>query len=93
VLTEPTIDTRHHIGQEIIMTTTPEKRRDGVDTVAFFATIDAVNNNPAMAAFQFRASNQWISGTHSRSTVDSFHGALNDMQHDPHRPRTDVRVR
>jgi hypothetical protein len=35
-----------------------------------FATIDAVNNNPAMAAFQSRASNHWIFGTHSHSTVD-----------------------
>ena len=65
------------------MPTTPEALRNGVDTVAFFATIDAVKKNPAMAAFQFRASNQWIGGTHSRSTMDGFHGALSEMQHAP----------
>jgi hypothetical protein len=65
VLTEPSIDTGRHIEQEITMDTTPGALRNGVDTVAFFTTIDAVKNNPAMAAFQFRASNQWIGGTHA----------------------------
>jgi hypothetical protein len=88
VLTEPRNDSGRHIEQEITMATTPEALRNGVDTVAFFATIDAVKHNPAMAAFQFRASNQWICGTHSRSTMDGFHGALSEMQHAPVTPTT-----
>ena len=56
--------------------------RNGVDTTALFATIDAVKADPDLAAFRFRATNRWISGTHNRSTVDGFHGAKQDMAHE-----------
>jgi len=55
--------------------------RNGVDTAGLFATIDAVKGNPDIAKFQFRASNTWISGTHNRSTIDGFHGAMQEMRH------------
>ena len=44
----------------------PTATRNGVDTAKLFATLNAVKNQPAAAKFQFRASNRWISGTHSR---------------------------
>ena len=56
--------------------------RNGVDTTALFATIDAVKADPELGAFRFRATNRWISGTHNRSTVDGFHGAKQDMAHE-----------
>ena len=34
---------------------------NGVNTPALFATIDAVKGAPALAAFQFRAVNRWVS--------------------------------
>jgi len=34
-----------------------------------------------MAAFQFRASNTWVGGTHSRTTYSGFFGAGQEMQH------------
>ena len=40
-----------------------------------FATLDAVKAQPAAAQFQFRARNEWVSGTHSRSTIQGFYGA------------------
>ena len=40
--------------------------RNGVDTAGLFATLDAVKANPEIARFQFRASNEWISGTNNR---------------------------
>jgi uncharacterized OsmC-like protein len=55
--------------------------RNGVDTAALFATLDAVRGNPAIAAFRFRASNRWISGTHSRSTIHGFFGAGQELTH------------
>lgn len=55
---------------------------NGVDTGTLFATIDAVRQTPAMAKFQFRANNHWISGTHSQSTIHDFHGALQEMAHE-----------
>jgi uncharacterized OsmC-like protein len=55
--------------------------RNGVDTATLFATLDAVKGNNEIAKFQFRASNTWISGTHNRSTIHGFHGAMQEMQH------------
>ncbi|MGB8020429.1 MAG: OsmC family protein [Candidatus Nanopelagicales bacterium] len=55
--------------------------RNGVDTAALFATLDVVKQQPEIAAFRFSASNTWVSGTHSRSTIASFHGAMQDMEH------------
>jgi uncharacterized OsmC-like protein len=55
--------------------------RNGVDTATLFATLDAIKGDPEIAKFQFRASNRWISGTHSRSTLDGFFGAKQEMNH------------
>jgi uncharacterized OsmC-like protein len=48
---------------------------NGVDTPTLFATLDAVRANPKLAAFQFRATNRWLSGTHNRSSIQGFFGA------------------
>lgn len=56
------------------MTITDPAVRNGVDTAALFATIDAVRAQPEAAAFQFRATNRWVSGTHSRGYVQGFFG-------------------
>ena len=53
-----------------------EKRPlNGVDVPTLFATINAVGEQPELAKFQFRASNQWIRGTHSRTRIEGFSGA------------------
>lgn len=60
------------------MTTATTKIRpplNGVDTPTLFATLDAVKANPELAKFRFRASNQWVSGTHNRGTIRGFFGA------------------
>ena len=49
--------------------------RNGVDVPTLFATLDAVKGAPEIARFQFRASNEWVSGTHNRSTIHGFYGA------------------
>ncbi|HEY7045406.1 MAG TPA: OsmC family protein [Nocardioidaceae bacterium] len=61
--------------------TTESPRRNGVDVATLFATLDAVKGQPEIAKFQFRATNTWQSGTHSRSEISGFHGALQEMQH------------
>ena len=48
---------------------------NGVDVPMLFATLDAVKGQPEIAQFQFRARNEWVSGTHNRSTIHSFYGA------------------
>ena len=62
--------------------TTDNPRINGVDVPALFATLDAVKGQPEIAAFQFRASNTWISGNHSRSTISGFYGAGQELVHD-----------
>ena len=63
------------------MTMTTDPIRNGVDTAALFATIDAVKGNHEIAKFQFRATNSWVRGTHNRSTIDGFYGAMQQMNH------------
>jgi uncharacterized OsmC-like protein len=63
------------------MTVTTESPRNGVDTATLFATLDAVKGQHEIAKFQFRASNTWVSGTHNRSTLSGFYGAMQEMQH------------
>jgi len=55
--------------------------RNGVDTGALFATLDAVKATPDIAKFRFRASNTWVSGTHNRSTIHGFYGAGQELTH------------
>ncbi|MGE5413622.1 MAG: OsmC family protein [Syntrophomonadaceae bacterium] len=67
-------------------TETVKRRRmptplNGVDTPTLFATLDAVKQQPELARFQFRATNRWQQGTHSRSTMESFHGAGGERRH------------
>ena len=61
--------------------TTENPRTNGVDTATLFATLDAVKGQPEIAKFQFRATNTWLGGTHSRSSYSGFHGAMQEMEH------------
>lgn len=63
------------------MTITDQPARNGVDVETLFATLDAVKTNPEIAKFQFRATNRWVSGTNSRSTIHEFHGAMQELMH------------
>jgi uncharacterized OsmC-like protein len=55
---------------------------NGVDTDALFGALDAVKAMPQAAQFQFRARNEWVSGTHSRTTVHDFFGLGEEQTHD-----------
>jgi uncharacterized OsmC-like protein len=59
----------------------PRDPRNGVDTPRLFATLDVVKGQPELARFQFRASNRWMAGTHSRSRIERFYGAGGEQQH------------
>src|SRR5436190_18840310 len=54
---------------------------NGINTPALFATINAVASNPSLAKFQFRATNRWVAGTHTRGTIESFYGAGTEQAH------------
>ena len=55
--------------------------RNGVDTPAVFSTIGLVKEQPALAKFQFRAKNRWLTGTHSETRVEAFSGAGGTHEH------------
>jgi uncharacterized OsmC-like protein len=59
-----------------------DSMRNGVDTATLFATLDAVKQAPQAATFQFRAHNQWLSGTHNRSTINDFFGVGEERAHE-----------
>ena len=56
--------------------------RNGVDTATLFATLDAVKQAPAAAQFQFRAHNEWINGTHNRSSIGDYFGVGEERAHE-----------
>lgn len=62
-------------------TTTERAPINGVDVPTLFATLDAVKEAPEAARFQFRATNRWIRGTHSRTTIEGFYGVGQEQQH------------
>jgi uncharacterized OsmC-like protein len=59
----------------------PKAPLNGVNTPTLMATLDAVKAQPALARFQFRARNRWMSGTCSESRIESFYGAGSEQSH------------
>lgn len=57
------------------MTTQTATLVNGVNVDQLVATVNAIQQNPDLARFQFRAHNEWIGGGHSRTTVQGFYGA------------------
>jgi uncharacterized OsmC-like protein len=47
---------------------------NGVNVEALLGARAALTDAPPAAQFQWRASNEWVNGTHSRSTVSGFSG-------------------
>jgi uncharacterized OsmC-like protein len=67
--------------EESMSITAQPSSRNGVDVATLFATLDAVKGQKEIAKFQFRAQNTWVSGTHSRSTISGYYGAMQEMTH------------
>jgi uncharacterized OsmC-like protein len=60
-----------------------DKKVNGVNIDQLFKTIEMIKEDPEIANFKFRATNEWINGTHCRATIKDFYGAL---QEDDTRP-------
>jgi uncharacterized OsmC-like protein len=52
--------------------------RNGVDVTALGEVLEAVQGDPAIAKFQFRAKNKWLGGGHNRSEIKGFYGACQE---------------
>jgi uncharacterized OsmC-like protein len=53
---------------------TPAKVNNGVNVTALLGAREALQKAPEAAQFKWRATCQWLDGTHSRSTIDKFFG-------------------
>lgn len=57
------------------MSTTTEDTRNGVNVSQLVETVGAIQNDPTLATFRFRARNTWLGGGHSRTSIQGFWGA------------------
>jgi uncharacterized OsmC-like protein len=51
---------------------------NGINVDQVLGAIELVRKNPEIARFNFRATNQWIAGTHNQATVKDYFGALKE---------------
>ena len=67
------------------MTTKMMDRKDmitnGVNVTALAATVKAVQQQPELGQFKFRARNEWDTGGHNVATVNEFYGTCQEMEH------------
>jgi Predicted redox protein, regulator of disulfide bond formation len=54
---------------------------NGVNVEALLGARQHMTETPALAAFEWRAACEWVDGTHSRTTVDTFRGAGGEQAH------------
>ena len=53
---------------------TTENKKNGVNVDQLMATVEAVQGNPELAKFEFRAKTNWIDGGHCVTSAKSFYG-------------------
>ena len=55
---------------------------NGVDVTALGETIEAIQNQPELAAFKFRADNQWKNGSQNKTAIKGFYGTCQEISHE-----------
>jgi uncharacterized OsmC-like protein len=55
--------------------------RNGVNVEALLGAREALTAAPEAARFKWRATSEWVNGTHSRATVHGFFGLGGEQQH------------
>lgn len=56
-------------------TTHTTTQLNGVDVGQLQETVEAIQDDPSLAQFRFRARNRWENGGHSRTEIQGFYGA------------------
>ncbi len=57
------------------MNTQQQTHLNGLDLVRMTQTVAALQQDPSLAQFEFRARNQWVNGGENRSVIRDFYGA------------------
>jgi len=55
--------------------------RNGVDVNAIKETVSAIEQQPDLASFKFRATNKWKEGGYNCTTIDGFYGTNQELKH------------
>ena len=55
---------------------------NGVNVEALLCAREAFKGDTSLTKFQWRARNEWVNGTHSRTTIDQFYGVGDEQSHD-----------
>src|ERR1700739_1586913 len=63
------------------MTSTTTPADNGVNVEFLLTARNMLAEQPAGAAFKWRASNTWVNGTHSRTSVNGFFGLGEEQSH------------
>jgi len=63
------------------METAQSKLPNGVNVEALLGARAALTDMPEAAQFQWRATSEWVNGTHTRSTVEEFFGLGEAQKH------------
>ena len=63
------------------MTTTDTPVDNGVNTTALLGAREALSGAPQAAEFTWKTTCEWVRGTHSRSTVETFSGLGQEHHH------------
>jgi uncharacterized OsmC-like protein len=67
--------------EETIMSTATKPADNGVNVAAILEAREALTQAPEAAKFKWRASCEWVNGTHSRSKVEGFFGLGEEQKH------------
>ena len=54
---------------------------NGVNVEALLGAREALTENPVAAQFKWRATSEWVDGTHTRASVENFHGLGEQHRH------------
>lgn len=63
------------MNQTNLKQTENEKIVNGVNVTKLFGTVTAIQENPTIAKFNFRAKGRWVTGGHNRTSINDFYGA------------------
>src|SRR4030095_16263914 len=67
--------------KEVPMSTTKKPVDNGVNVEALLGARQALTETPEGAKFTWRATCEWVKGTHSRSTIEEFYGLGEEQKH------------
>lgn len=66
---------------QTVATEKNEKILNGVNVTKLIENIRAIQSDPGLADFKFRAKNAWLDGALNRTTVDGFYGVRQEIAH------------